>query len=89
LNLQGDTQQFGVSKCFNGYHYWYLQWFASRSLTVNAYVHSLVTLAAFADFNLTSASQSVVINVDSYYLIYNRAKGVNYGVDDAVDKVNI
>lgn len=50
--------------------------------------HNLLTLVAFADYDLvTAANQYVVINVDSYYLVYNRAKGVNSGVNAAINKV--
>ena len=62
-------------------------WLSSKSVTVNPYNPTVITLAAFPYYNLTTASQSVVINVGTYYLVYNRAVGINAQVDDVIDKV--
>jgi hypothetical protein len=84
---QGDKEQSGVARCFNGYHFWYLNWFASRSASVDPFTKNLITLAAFADYDKTSADQKVIIKVDTYYLVYNKAKGINSGVFDVPNKV--
>jgi hypothetical protein len=83
-------QQFGPSRCFNGYHVWYLNWYADRRLEiVNPWNASLVELATFVDCMSTQPYQYVVIKVDVFYLIYNRAKGVNNGTEEAKNQVRM
>jgi hypothetical protein len=82
-------QQFGPSRCFNGLHYWFLNWYTDRRVEVtNPWNHTRLTLAAFVDYSSTNSSQVVMIKVDTYYLVYNLAKGVNVGTEEAKNQVN-
>jgi hypothetical protein len=52
-----------------------------------------VNLATFVDYNFTSPSQPVVLQIGtglgSYCLTYNRAKGVNYQTEAAPNQVTV
>ncbi len=84
---KGGNQQFGPSKCFNGKHIWDLGWFTDRTVTVNPFSHTIVHLACFVDYKKTVRGQYVVINVGSFYLAFNQAKGVNAGTGAVPNKV--
>lgn len=80
-------QQFGPSRCFNGYHFSFLKWFTDRQVKVSPWNHTKTTLATFVDYARTNSSQVVILQVDNYYLVYNRAKGVNVGTEEAKNQV--
>lgn len=88
--VQGKFRQFGPPKCFSGYNFWYLGWYASRQLDVIPTNQSqIVQLATFVDFQNTTSSQPVVVKVGSFYMVYNRAKGCNRGTEMSQDKVTV
>jgi hypothetical protein len=66
---------------------WYLEWFADRTIEVDPWSNQLLNLATFVDYSSTTSDQYVVIKVDTLYLAYNRAKGVNNGTEAAQNQV--
>lgn len=88
--IQGNFRQFGPPKCFNGYNFWVLSWFADRKVEVIPTNQSqLVQLATFVDYVNTTSSQPVLLKVGNYYMVYNRAKGCNRGSGKSKDMVTV
>jgi hypothetical protein len=77
--IQGAFQQFGPSKCFNGAHIWNLGWFSDKTVTIDAFTHTIIQIASFADYSKLEPGQYVDVNVGPFYLVFNRASGVNAG----------
>jgi hypothetical protein len=86
---QGAFSQFGPSKCFNGVHLWAMGWFTDRSVEVNPFDHVVVQIASFADYSKTKRGQYVVVKVGDFYLVFNRASGVNAGTQSVPNMITI
>lgn len=83
-----------IKSCFNAQKHWSLGWFKDRALSLD--VEDLPWagyLAAFVDYNMTTAVQSVLLNVGQsnprLFLQYNRAKGINADTRELGDQVVI
>lgn len=66
------------SMCYNAANHWQLGWYAERSIELDMYTPALVRVAAFADYDKTTAGRDyVVVKSSNVYMHYNRAKGIN------------
>jgi Gametolysin peptidase M11 len=81
----------GPRKCFNGYKHYQLRWFENRHLNLSDFTTPRkVLVAAFADYDKTTAAHSVIVNVGGmFFLQYNRAKGINEGTAEMKDLVTV
>jgi hypothetical protein len=76
----GTKQQGWPRKCYNGYQSHHLGWYKTRTITWDPLQQgdAALNLAAFADFDKTYSNEPVIINIaDKYFLLFNRAKGMN------------
>lgn len=81
----------GPKKCFNGYHHYQLRWFEDRQLDLYDYSRPrIIKLATFVDYDKATPGQPVLISLsDTFYLQYNRAKGINEGTNEMQDLVTV
>ena len=89
----------GPEVCWNGAKSWESGWYASDSMTVDPTVGvaslDLVGVADWVENVYTSGQHKVVLKIqdtsepESFYVIYNRAKGPNQGVTFAKDEVTV
>lgn len=79
----------GPKKCFNGYKNYQLRWYEDRQLYLTDFTTPRqINLAAFCDYDKTTTSQPVLLNVgDIFFLQYNRAKGINLETYEMKDLV--
>lgn len=76
------------SMCYNAENYWSLGWHDDRKIEVDLYNPSLVKLAAFVDYDKTTAGREyVIIKAGNIYIHYNRAKGINADTFEYRDNV--
>ena len=86
----GSKSSTGPSKCFNAHKNWLLQWYDDRAIQVSSSSPKKVNLATFVDYESTTSQHAVVVNIDNkYFLQYNRAKGMNAGTLEGINKVTI
>ncbi len=78
-------------KCYNAPNHWHLGWY-SRTLEIDGDALSspiTVKLAAFVDYDTTTDEHYVIINLENYYLQYNRATKFNVDTSEMRDMVTI
>lgn len=64
--------------CFNAVNNWQLGWFEDRALETDLFKPTLVRLAAFADYDKTTAGLDyVLVRSGNVFMHYNRAKRMN------------
>jgi hypothetical protein len=81
-----------ILRTFAAQHNRHLGWYGSRRLTIDPGRDDprLVRLAAFVDYDKTSDNETVLVKImDSVYLQYNRAKGINRGTGEKRNQVII
>ena len=77
-------------RCFNGLKNHQMGWYSDHEAKVVPAKHGTQTinLAAFADISKTT--ELVLLNVaDTYFVQYNRAKGMNVGTGEKLNQVTI
>jgi hypothetical protein len=78
------------SMCFDGAKHWVLGWYDDRKLEVDPSQGTWVgNVVAFVDYELATGYDNILLKVGNYYIQYNRAKGVNVGVQEKLDEVTI
>lgn len=76
--------------CYNAANHWSLGWFSDRAVATNLFRPTLIKLAAFADYDKTTAGEHyVVARTGNVYLHYNRAKGINANTYEYKDSLTI
>jgi len=88
------SESFGKRMCFNAHKFFVLNWFPTRTVTVDPSVDGpwQGNLVAFVDISKIydhDRTYVVVVNVGDLYMVYNRAKDYNDEVQEAKDKVSI
>lgn len=79
-------------KCFNGHKNWISGWFKDRQVLVDPTLDSsrLFRLVTFVDYDKSMRTNDVVlIRVGSYFIQYNRAKGINIDTGMNADTVTV
>jgi Gametolysin peptidase M11 len=79
-------------KCFNGHKNWISGWFKDRQVLVDPTWESsrLLRLVTFVDYDKPMNTNDVVlIRVGSYFIQYNRAKGINIDTGMNADTVTV
>jgi hypothetical protein len=90
---RGNNETQWPQQSFNGFKHWRLGWFQSRHLQIDPFENDeslIVDLAAFVDFDKTTADQPVLVAIgEEYFLQYNRATRYNIDSRDARDTVTV
>jgi hypothetical protein len=74
--------------CYNAANFWQLGWFADRSISVDDDIPTLVRVAAFVDYDKTTAGQHyVLVETGNVYIFYNRAKDFNIDTHEYKDSL--
>jgi hypothetical protein len=81
------------AKAFNANNFWVLGWYNDRSVSIDPVTPTLVKIAAFVDYDKTSAGEYVVAEIvvgdSNLYMQYNRAKGFNRDTEEQQDMLTI
>lgn len=88
----GGTDAYTPRKCFNGYQAYLFGWYMTRHIHLDPTVNGnqLIQLATFVDYDKADPNQHVIMIIDNtYYFLYNRAKGFNVDTEQKRDEVTI
>jgi len=89
------------AKCYNAHNFWQLGWFHDRAVAVeqsseinNYGAPQLYKVAAFVDYDMLGSDDGndgtvILINVEDYYMLYNRKAKFNYETGEMGDKLAI
>jgi hypothetical protein len=88
----GYTETEWPQKCFNGYNSYIFGWYRDHHLDWNVVKDGdrLIDIATFVDYKQASGNEYIIVNlVDTYFLLYNKAKDFNIDTEQKVDQVTI